>query len=122
MDDYSNLIRKSIDLKSKKDDRFKELSKDRLVKIAAKKIQTTMIGALSSIEKTFGFLWEHNGDTELSEEQQHMKDLYENMRSEILDRGNSQIRNLEAELSHYDITWNRYQVTLPIKVETKEED
>lgn len=122
MDDYSNLIKRSLDLKSKKDDRYKELSRDRLVKIAAKKIQTTMIGALSSIEKTFGFLWEHNDDIDLTEEQQHMKDLYENMRSEILDRGNSQIRNLEAELSHYDITWKRYQVTLPIKVENKEED
>ena len=122
MDDYSKLIRQSIDLKSKKDDRYKELSKDRLVKIAAKKIKTTMIGALSSIEKTFGFLWSHNSDIDLTEEQRHMKELYENMRSDILDRGNSQIRNLEAELSHYDITWKRYQVTLPIKVENKEED
>jgi len=31
-----------------------------------KKIQTTMIGALSSVEKHFGFLWEQEG---VSEEQ-----------------------------------------------------
>ena len=77
---------------------------------------------LTGIENNFGFLWGSEESSEITKEQQHMKDLYENMRSEILDRGNSQIRNLEAELSHYDITWKRYQVTLPVKVENKEEN
>ena len=38
-----------------KDDLYKEKSKDRLTKNCKKKVQTTMIGALSSIEDHLGF-------------------------------------------------------------------
>ena len=115
MNDYNSLLKQSLDLKRKRDDRYKEVSKDRLFQIAKKKIQTTMIGALSSIENHFGFLWNHDdGDENLSSESQHMKQLYEDVRSEILDKGNNQIRNLEAELSQYDVEWLRYQMTLPV--------
>jgi hypothetical protein len=43
-----------------------------------------------------------------------MKSLYEEVRSEILDRGNNQARNLEAELNQYDVKWLRYQLNLPV--------
>ena len=45
MDDYNSLLKTSLDLKRKRDEKFKEISKDRLYQIAKKKIQTTMIGA-----------------------------------------------------------------------------
>ena len=111
-------LRREYQLKRKRDDRYKEVSKDRLFQIAKKKIQTTMIGALDSIEKSFGFLWQTDG--ELTQEQVQLKSIFENARSEILDRGNTQIRNLEAEFSHYDVSWKRYTVSLPIKEEKKE--
>ena len=61
MNDYNSLLKQSLDLKRKRDDRYKEVSKDRLFQIAKKKIQTTMIGALSSVEKHLGlsvdFVW-----------------------------------------------------------------
>ena len=50
-----------------------------------------------------------------------MKDLYEEIRSEILDKGNNQIRNLETEFNYYDITWLRYQMMIPIKQDYTEE-
>ena len=115
MEDYDGLIRKSDKFKADKDDRYKTISKDRLLKIGQKKIQTTMIGALSSVEKYFGFLWGHEDGDELTPEQQHMKDLFEEVRAEILDRGNNQIRNLEAEMAHYDISWLRYHMSIPFK-------
>jgi hypothetical protein len=74
-----------------------------------------MIGALSSIEEHFGFLWDHQSDGELSENQEKMRQLYEELRSEILDKGNTQIRNVDAEITQYDINWNRYQYQIPIK-------
>ena len=43
-----------------------------------------------------------------------MKDLYEEVRAEILDRGNNQMRNLEAEFAQYEIKWLRYSLTLPV--------
>jgi predicted esterase YcpF (UPF0227 family) len=112
--EYEELARIAKKRKMDKEERYKESSKDRLQKIASKKIQTTMIGALSSIEKHFGFLWSHENDGELTPEQEHMRDLYDEIRSEILDKGNHQIRNLETELSQYDITWLRYQLSLPV--------
>ena len=47
----------SSDYKKARDRKYKAESKDRLSKILKKKIQTTMIGALSTIEENFGFLW-----------------------------------------------------------------
>ena len=110
MDDYNSLLEQSLDLKRKRDEKYKEISKDRLYQIAKKKIQATMIGALDTIERSFGFLWTSE---ELSNEQVQLKSIFENARSEILDRGNTQIRNLETEMIHYDITWKRYTVNLP---------
>lgn len=79
-------------------------SKHLLVKNIKKKIETTMIGALSSIENHFGFLWE---DERISKEQRDkMKAKYEELRSEILDRGNKQSRSIENEMSDYTVTYN----------------
>ena len=119
MNDYNSLLKQSLDLKQKRDDKYKEVSKDRLFQIGKKKVQTTMIGALDTIEKSFGFLWQTEGEP--TQEQVQLKSIFENARSEILDRGNTQIRNLEAEISNYDISWKRYTVSLPIK-EKGEED
>ena len=115
MENYDELVRQSGKFNKDKDQKYKEVSKERLLKIASKKIQTTMIGALSAIEASFGFLWGHDDDESLSPEQEHMKELYDDLRSEILDKGNNQIRNLEAEFAHYDIHWLRYRMVLPMK-------
>jgi hypothetical protein len=112
---YAELVRKSEKYKTDKTNKNKEMSKDRLLKISKKKIQTTMIGALSTVEKHFGFLWGHENPDALTPEQEHMKELYDLVRSEILDRGNNQGRNLETEFMNYDITWLRYKITLPVK-------
>lgn len=120
-DSYAELVRKSDKYRTDKNAKFKEVSKDRLLKISKKKIQTTMIGALSTIEKSFGFLWGHESSEPLTPEQEHVKELYDEVRSEILDRGNNQARNLEAEFANYEINWLRYQITLPVKTYNQEE-
>lgn len=123
---YAELVRRSDQYKSDKSSKHKEVSKERLLKISKKKIQTTMIGALSTMEKYLGFLWGYESSEELTAEQEHLKQIYEEVRSEILDRGNNQARNLEAEFANYDINWLRYQITLPVKpittMEKGEED
>ena len=114
MDDINDLIRQNKEYKKVREDKYRQDSKDRLSKIIKKKVETTMIGALSSIEQHFGFLWE-NKSGKLSAEQQAMYDLYQKVRSEILDKGNSQARNIDAELSQYDVNWLRYSVNIPVK-------
>ena len=114
-DSYAEMVRKSESYKSDKANKSKEVSKERLLKISKKKIQTTMIGALSTVEKHFGFLWGHESSEPLSPEQEHLKEIYNEVRSEILDRGNNPARNLETEFAAYDINWLRYKITLPVK-------
>jgi len=101
------------DYKQMRDAKYKQDSKDRLSKILKKKIQTTMIGALSTIEENFGFLW-NNNDAPRNEQEKMMKEVYNKIRSEILDRGNNQARNIDAELAQYEVEWMRYQVKMPV--------
>ena len=113
-DNYAELIRKNADYRKQRMDRYKTDSRDRLSKIIKKKIETTMIGALSSLEEHLGFLWSNADGSPLTDEQTLMKDVYQEIRSEILDKGNNQARNVEAELSHYDIEWLKYSMEIPV--------
>ena len=99
--------------KKAREEKYKIESRDRLSRILKKKIQTTMIGALSSIEENFGFLW-NSASGELTKDQKAMKDLYQKIRSEILDKGNNQARNIDAELAQYDIEWLKYSIQIPV--------
>ncbi len=115
-ENYNAFLQKSLSLKRVREERSKEVSKDTLFRAAKKKIQTTMIGALSTLEEGFGFLWGFNeSGEELSQEQQHLKDIYDEVRAKILDRGNTQIRNLEAEFAQYEITSKRHNYSIPVK-------
>lgn len=113
MENFDDLIRKQSEYKSQREDRYKYDSKDRLSKILKKKIETTMIGALSSIEEHFAFLWTAQ-ESALSPEQKMLYDLFQKVRSEILDKGNTQARNVDAELAQYDVKWLRYQTNIPM--------
>ena len=102
------------DYKKVRESKYKSDSKDRLSKILKKKIQTTMIGALSTLEENFRFLWTNESGEPLSKDQEVMKSLYNKVRSEILDRGNNQARNIDAELAQYEVEWTRYQMKMPV--------
>jgi hypothetical protein len=99
----------------RKQDIIDERSKTRLKKEMKKRVQTTMIGSLSSIEKYFGFLWGEGSENELTKDQLRMRDIFEEMRTEILDKGNAQIRSADLEVENYDVTWNKYHINLPIR-------
>ena len=109
-DEYSNYLKRSLELKQLREEKRKEYSKEKLLKATKKKVQTTMIGALHSIEQHFGFLWNVEDP---GVEEMEMKQIFEDLRSEILDRGNNQIRNLKSEISHYDVVWKKYNLKLP---------
>ena len=95
----------------------KQVTKQKLVESMKKRIQTTMIGALASIEEHFGNLWGHDTEGALTQKQENMKELYNELRSEILDKGNVQIRNMETEINGYEVSSIRYQYNLPIRKE-----
>jgi len=114
MENFDDLIRNKSEYKDARSERYKYDSKDRLSKILRKKVETTMIGAISSLEDHFSFLWSAD-DSEMTEEKKFMFDIFQKVRSEILDKGNSQARNIDAELNQYEVKWMRYSVEIPIK-------
>tara|TARA_B100000287_G_C20607726_1_gene770757 strand:- start:899 stop:1288 length:390 start_codon:yes stop_codon:yes gene_type:complete len=117
---FSEMLKDKANYKEMREEKYRTDSRDRLSKILKKKIETTMIGALSSIEEHLGFLWETK-DGQLTEDQVYMKDLYQKVRSEILDKGNTQARNVDAELSQYDVKWLKYTIKMPVIKQTEEE-
>jgi hypothetical protein len=114
MENFDDLIRNKSEYKDARSERYKYDSKDRLSKILRKKVETTMIGAISSLEDHFSFLWTAQ-DSEMTEEKKFMFDIFQKVRSEILDKGNSQARNIDAELNQYEVKWMRYSVEIPVK-------
>jgi len=116
VEDYSSFLKQSLNLKQIREERNKEVSKESLFKSSKKKVQTTMIGALSTIEESFGFLWgfEVEDSSKLTPEQLHLKGIYDEARAKILDRGNTQIRNLELEFANYDIARKKNLINLPV--------
>ena len=45
MDEYNKFLQQSLEYKKAREDRYKDVSRDRLFRVAKKKIETTMIGA-----------------------------------------------------------------------------
>ena len=122
MEDYNKFLKDSIDYKKSREDRYKEVSKDALFKASKKKIQTTMIGALSTIEEHFGFLWGFElPEDQLTPKQKHVKSIFEDVRAKILDRGNTQIRSLESEFVNYEISKKKYFINLPVAKKGEED-
>ena len=119
--DYQGLVKHRLEQQAQRSAKYQSDSRDRLNSICKKKITTTMVGALDSIERHFGFLWEEQSDGD-PEAARIMKELYEKVREEILDNGNNQSRNLTIELEQYEVRWMRYQMQLPVKQTQEDKD
>tara|TARA_R110000824_G_scaffold388762_1_gene584460 strand:+ start:6035 stop:6430 length:396 start_codon:yes stop_codon:yes gene_type:complete len=99
-----------------KENKYKEKSKKRLANIISTKIKTSFIGAISCCEEHFGFLWGHGKpEEELDENEIAMREIWENVRAQILDNGNTQLRASLNEVGNYSISWDRYHMELKIK-------
>lgn len=97
----------------RKNDLVKEKSKDKLRTSVQKRIKTTMIGSISSLEKIFGNLWGHESEFR-TQEQEEFYQIFVELRTEILDNGNLQIRSFDNDLQAYDIEWTGYHLEIPL--------
>ena len=69
--------------------------------ILTKRFQTTMIGALFEFEKAFGHLWGHTKEeNDLTDNQMDFLDRWDDVRNQILNNGNNQLRKAISDLSH----------------------
>lgn len=92
-----------------------EFAGDILKSLMQNRIKTTMVGAISSIEKYLGFLFAQNEERELTPEEQEIKDIFLDLRKDILDKGNTEIRKLDEDFKKFNITRKVYQIKLPVK-------
>ncbi len=99
-----------------RDSKYKEKSKKRLSNIISTKMKTSFIGSISACENSFGFLWGHGKpENELDEEELSMREIWESVRAQILDNGNSQLRATMNEIHNYTISWDRYHLDFPFQ-------
>ena len=88
-----------------------------------KRFQTAMIGSLARMEDYFGFMWGHNKDM-ISIEQSENRRLWEELREEILDHSNYQMRCALNDLKNYlysQLPDNKYQESITFRFNKDEE-
>jgi hypothetical protein len=92
--------------------RIAQDSQDRLKKIAYKKFRTCFIFALAEFENIFGLeLWGHNlPESKLTPEQKANKIRWEQVRKNILDKGNTQSRALNMEIDLHRVEFEGYRI------------
>lgn len=92
--------------------RIAQDSRDRLKRIANKKFKTCFIYALAEFENTFGSeVWGHNlPEEKLTPKQRANRTSWEQVRKNILDKGNTQARALGMEIDLHKVEFEGYQM------------
>jgi hypothetical protein len=102
------------------DEHAKLYSKKRLMGIVSKKIKTTMIGAVAACEQHIGHLWGHGKPpSQLTDEEKRMREVWEELRNAILNKGNTQLRAALDEIAHYTLQFERYEAQFLVKKENE---
>jgi hypothetical protein len=114
---------------NKKQELYNAYSKKRLKHHIRQKLTTTMIAALDKFETAFGYLWggeiviNDDGeeefvlkpDSDLTDDEKINREIWNVIRTEILDKGHDQRRYLEDELTRYTVTWNKWQTEFRVR-------
>jgi hypothetical protein len=108
-----------INQEEKRERRAKVLEsmKTRFKKIAKKKFTTCFIFAISEFEKVWGQeLWGHGlPEDQLTDKQKANRERWGQVRRDILDKGNSQLRGFESEIDVHDLEFKGYSMTFVVK-------
>lgn len=100
--------------KKKNEAIYRKSSSNKLAKNIEKKIRTTFIGDINTVEKYFGELWGHGKEyKDLTEAEKRERKVWDACRKEMLDKGNNELRAAQAEISEYTVEWNRFHKDLP---------
>lgn len=90
---------------------FDEAAKKKLKSKIEKKFMTSLIGTLDILEDELGEMWGHNmPEEELDEEQLEFRDVWDRIRTRILDKGHLNLRACKNEISQYEISQKKYVV------------
>ena len=69
-------------------------NKQQAIECAIKRLKTVMIGSLSKVENSLGYLWaQHKNENEqLTDQELYFDNVWQDIRNNILNHGNKQIR------------------------------
>jgi hypothetical protein len=73
------------------------------------RFKTIMIGSLARFEKEFGHLWNNNAEPSNNQEE-YFSEKWEDLRHDLLDHGNNQIRQGIEELNMYLNNVEKYRL------------
>lgn len=105
-DNYIRVTSLREHMHKQRSEEHKFKSKSRLSQTIRKKFETCFIGSINSIENSFGDIWGRDLDrNERTPQQVKMLKLWLALRSEILDKGNAQLRGAIKELEDYEIDY-----------------
>lgn len=109
-DDFYELKRQHDAAKKLNQERSQLYAKRRLIDNLSKKFKTTMIGALASFEAEFGHVWGlGKTEEELTRDEIENREAWERARTEVLNKGNNQLRTAIEEISQYSLSFDKYK-------------
>jgi hypothetical protein len=79
----------------------------KIIKDVETRLKTIMIGSISRVEKSFGYLWNYGAEPE-NQSQELFADKWEELRMDLLNHGNHQIRSTVQELENFFETPDPY--------------
>jgi len=120
MDDFFYQKKLREEGRKRSQELYRANSKRQLMYNIEKKFKTTMIGALSRFENLFGYLWGH-GKEHLTASEKEFKKMWEEVRTEILDNGNTQMRTALDEINHYAVEFQKYKTDFMLNKENRNE-
>lgn len=91
---------------------------EEIIKNMETRMRTIMIGALSRMENSFGYLWNHGDDPETTNQKQ-FADKWENLRLELLNHGNNQIRSATEDLRYFFDKQDKYMYNYHFTIKDK---
>lgn len=111
MDDHYQMKRIVEEAKKKNTEKANAQSQKRFIDNITKKFNTTMIGAVAEIEKTFGELWGQGKDEDrLTKSEREWRKRFMLLRTAILNNGNNQLRAAINEVGEYTMAWQKYHI------------
>lgn len=110
-DNYRQVTNLRQYMNNKRDEEHKFKSRLRLSQALNKKFNTCFIGAINSVENTFGAFWGKDLEpNQRTPNQIKILKLWIALRNEILDKGNAQLRKAVKELEDYEINYKGKQI------------
>jgi hypothetical protein len=108
---YRKAIVLSQEQRKKREEKQNDQTKITLREKIKSHVMTLGIGTISDIEDIFGFLWGHGKPTsKLNDSEREWRDIWNQLRTSILDNVNKRIRNIDQGIEHVNVSVKKFTI------------